>query len=299
MKEAGGFALRSDLTIPSVGVFASGQGGVLSSAMIVAIAMPSAMRSRGVANETAAEASCKAFAEAEEIYRRTDYDQDGVLEYAQTIRGGVPAVVPEPARLPEPDAATTEAFNKLKAQLSSNDFGERENATKQIEKLGPGIVKLLEAEAKNSKDAEVLSRCKTMAANLKASLVKKPALDTMHGLLQNKPDAGDLALVDKTFAMAEGSPSDKPTPKAGYCFKVLTAQGEHAAGGKRNYIVNGNMTLGYALIAYPAQYGKTGKHCFMINNNGTIFQKDLGPETAKIVEAMTEFDPDQSWAAAE
>ena len=112
------------------------------------------------------------------------------------------------------------------------------------------------------------------------------------------PKAGknDLELIDELFANAEGNPG-KAAPKAGYCFKILTKQGANAPGGAKDYIVNGKMTLGYALIAYPAEYGKTGSNCFMIDNTGRIYQKDLGADTPKIVEKMTEFDPDKTWTA--
>ena len=107
--------------------------------------------------------------------------------------------------------------------------------------------------------------------------------------------SGELALIDKTFALAEIGHVDMRS-KAGYVFKVLTAQGPHATGGRRSYIdENGNMTLGYALIAVPANWGETGRDSYMINNNGTIFQRDLGPYTSFIASSLTEFDPDTNW----
>ena len=106
---------------------------------------------------------------------------------------------------------------------------------------------------------------------------------------------GNLDLFDMTFAQAEiGLPN--MAPKAGYCFKVLTAQGPSALGGRRSYIdVKGNMTIGYALLAIPGAYNSTGRDSYIINNNGTIFQCDLGPNTAVIAASMTEFDPDTNW----
>lgn len=150
-------------------------------------------------NEMAAADACKAFAEAEEIYHRTDYDGDGVLEYAQSLK-----------TLGDP-------------------------------KLG---------------------------------------------------------LIAEGLGEAEGNPGEA-TPRAGYCFKVLKAQGAKATGGARSYIVEDNMTLGYALLAYPEVYGSTGRHTFIINNNGTIFQKDLGSDTDAIVKQMVKFDPDTTWEPRE
>jgi hypothetical protein len=121
-----------------------------------------------------------------------------------------------------------------------------------------------------------------------------------NSLCERTAGMGDLALVDHVFAAAEGPPSAKRPPKAGYCFMVLTAQGPHATRGRMSYIdKNGNMTKGYAVIAYPSLYGVTGQKCFMICWQGTIYEKDLGPDTHAIVEKMTEFDPDPSWEASE
>jgi prepilin-type N-terminal cleavage/methylation domain-containing protein len=174
-------------------------------AIIAAIAIPSLLRSRMAANQTAAAAACKAYAEAQEIYRRTDYDGDGVLEYAQRLKGA-------------------------------------------------------------------------------------------NSLLEKVADEGDLALIDKVFANAEGDPGDV-TPKAGYVFTVMTEQGESATGGARNYIANDNMTLGYGLSAAAGAYDGTGRDNFAINNNGTIFQKDFGNKDDAVHTTM--FNPDTTWAAAE
>jgi hypothetical protein len=85
------------------------------------------------------------------------------------------------------------------------------------------------------------------------------------------------------------------TPYHGYYFKMLTKQGPAAAGGAADYVVNGKMIGGFALVAYPAQYRNSGVMTFIVNYTGTVFQKDLGPNTNKIAEAMTSFNPDHSW----
>lgn len=149
-------------------------------------------------NEEYAQGGCKTFAEAEEYYRREDWDHDGILEYA-------------------------------------------------------------------------------------------PSMKTLFT---------DSSLLSASFANAEGDPG-RGLPFSGYCFKVLKRQGPSAIGGARSHVVNGNMTLGYALVAYPAEYGKTGRRTFMINNNGTIYMKDFGNETNTIVWRMTEFDPDSTWVPCE
>ncbi|KFC83997.1 DUF2950 domain-containing protein [Buttiauxella agrestis] len=81
----------------------------------------------------------------------------------------------------------------------------------------------------------------------------------------------------------------------GYHFRILTAQGADAPGGAKNYISDGKMTEGFALIAWPVEYGETGVATFMVNNQGVVYQKDLGEETAEKVQEIKEFNPDKSW----
>ena len=87
------------------------------------------------------------------------------------------------------------------------------------------------------------------------------------------------------------------TPFHGYYFKILAKQGAAAAGGELEYIVNGKMIGGFALVAYPAEYRNSGVMTFIVNHAGTVFQKDLGPNTAQVAERMTAFNPDKTWRA--
>lgn len=84
-------------------------------------------------------------------------------------------------------------------------------------------------------------------------------------------------------------------PYMGYYFHILTRQGSHAIGGRYDYVINGNMIAGFALIAVPAQYGDTGIMTFIVNHQGQVYQKDLGKNTATIAAGIHEFDPDPSW----
>jgi len=86
-----------------------------------------------------------------------------------------------------------------------------------------------------------------------------------------------------------------PRPFHGYLFKILTRQGPSAPGGKHDYIVNGNMILGFALVAWPAEYGSSGVMTFIVNQQGRVYEKDLGEKTPKIVKGMRAYDPDRSW----
>jgi len=153
-------------------------------------------RSRMAANESAAVAAGKTYAEAQGVYRKTDWDEDGVYEFAQTLKGA-------------------------------------------------------------------------------------------------------LNLVDAALASAEGPPG-LAQPKAGYVFKVLKSQGPHAPGGRKSYVdANGKMTMGYALVACPASYDGTGRNTFIVNQTGTVYQKDLGSNTEALFNAMTEYDPGPGWVVAE
>lgn len=93
--------------------------------------------------------------------------------------------------------------------------------------------------------------------------------------------------------LKEGVP--KPTPFHGYVYRVLKAQGANAAGGAYDYVTHDKMIGGFALIAYPAEYGNSGVMTFMVNHDGVVFSKDLGADTAKIAGAITAFDPDDTW----
>ena len=83
----------------------------------------------------------------------------------------------------------------------------------------------------------------------------------------------------------------------GYRFKILKAQGPSARGGARDYVRNGRMNFGFALVAWPARYGDSGVMTFMVNHDGVVYEKDLGQNTSAIAKAMTRFDPDASWKA--
>ena len=85
------------------------------------------------------------------------------------------------------------------------------------------------------------------------------------------------------------------TPYRGYYFKILTKQGPSAEGGKIDYVFQGRMIGGFALVAYPAEYRNSGVMTFIVNHAGIVFEKDLGPGTAKLAERMTSFNPDRTW----
>jgi hypothetical protein len=100
-------------------------------------------------------------------------------------------------------------------------------------------------------------------------------------------------------AVVEGYDENKDSsqPLWGYYFRVLTAQGAAAKGGARSYIVAGEMSGGFALIAFPAEYGRSGIMSFIVNQDGVVYEKDLGEDTLKVAPGLNAYDTDGTWAA--
>jgi len=98
-------------------------------------------------------------------------------------------------------------------------------------------------------------------------------------------------------ARAEGykGGGGKPVPYHGYYYKILTGQGKDAPDGAYDYLVRSKMMGGFAMVAYPAQYGSSGIMTFIVNHDGVVYQKDLGPKTAQIATSLTRFNPDKTW----
>jgi hypothetical protein len=92
--------------------------------------------------------------------------------------------------------------------------------------------------------------------------------------------------------------TEKQEPYQGYFFKILTRQGRNAPGGKYNYIINGHMIAGFALVAWPAEWGNSGVMTFIINQQGKVLEKNLGLKTSAIASSMTTYDPGPGWKPA-
>jgi hypothetical protein len=114
---------------------------------------------------------------------------------------------------------------------------------------------------------------------------------------EGEPDT----LVPKAFADAAAAltGSTKPAPYHGYHFRILKAQGPDATGGAADYVIKGKMIGGFALVAFPEEYGVSGVKTFIVNHDGVVFQKDLGPMTATLARQMTRFNPDKTWKRVE
>ena len=118
---------------------------------------------------------------------------------------------------------------------------------------------------------------------------------------QSSPGKKDGLYWPVDSAKGEGSSpgdpdlKDSKTPHDGYYFKILTAQGASAPAGKYSYVINDRFIGGYAMNAWPADYGKTGVMTFLVNHYGDVYQKDLGPKTATVAAGISEYDPDSGW----
>lgn len=116
------------------------------------------------------------------------------------------------------------------------------------------------------------------------------------GLFWSDPAAEPI--LPARAAMAEGRPSENPVPIAGYAFRLLMAKGPAAQGGQGSYVTEGTGDVfGYAAVAYPVAYGRSGRSTFLMDHTGQIFRADLREETAQELEAIDRFNPDDRWVA--
>jgi hypothetical protein len=112
---------------------------------------------------------------------------------------------------------------------------------------------------------------------------------------------GSISPLGPLFARAEQAgyraraSTSAPEPFHGYYFKLLTRQGKHAPGGRYDYVINGNMIGGFALVAWPAEYRESGVMTFIVNQQGRVYQKDLGTDTVKTANKMKAYDVDETW----
>ena len=112
---------------------------------------------------------------------------------------------------------------------------------------------------------------------------------------QKPSPLGDLVAQAAEEGRTVGADQPQPTGFHGYYFRILTGQGAAAPGGARSYLVKGEMSGGFALVAWPAQYDATGVMTFIVNQDGTVRQKDLGPQTDTLARKMTAYNPDAAW----
>ncbi len=127
---------------------------------------------------------------------------------------------------------------------------------------------------------------------------------TKNGLFWSPDLDGEISPLGPLVAEARGEgygmeakeQESAREPFHGYFFKILTRQGKHAPGGKYDYVINGHMIGGFALVAWPAEYGESGIMTFIVNQQGRVYQRDLGPKTGKLASAMKVYDPEPGWS---
>jgi hypothetical protein len=134
------------------------------------------------------------------------------------------------------------------------------------------------------------------AQRVASSEAKRDGLYWMEGPGEEPSPLGPLLARARSEGYAGTGKSG--SPYHGYYYRILTAQGPDAPGGAYDYVVRGKMIGGFALVAYPADYGSSGVMTFLVNHDGVVFEKDLGPDTAQKVEAMKTFNPDGTWKKA-
>jgi hypothetical protein len=124
---------------------------------------------------------------------------------------------------------------------------------------------------------------------------------THDGLYWPPEDQADISPLDgfAEDANLAARSGEKPESYNGYYYRILTAQGPAAPGGAFSYLINGHMIAGHAMVAWPAAYGGSGVETFICDENGVVYQKDLGPNTAALGASMAQFNPDASWNVVE
>jgi len=135
------------------------------------------------------------------------------------------------------------------------------------------------------------------AQKLRSDPGKKNGLFWRHAPDEAVSPLGELVARARMEGYKKGKSvfKEQPLPFHGYYFRVLTGQGKNAPGGKYNYIINGNMVAGFALVAFPSNWGKSGVMTFIVNQQGKVYQKNLGPGTMKIAQEMKSYNPDETW----
>jgi len=130
-----------------------------------------------------------------------------------------------------------------------------------------------------------------------ARRIRSSAPGRVDGLVGSEFVPGpSIDLLNHAFAEAEGEPGDpRLRPPAGYAYKILMAQGPSAEGGARSYLVEGRLTEGFAVVAWPAQPGETGLSTFIMDHRGAIFEREFGNLTTREVQKLTAFDPGAGW----
>jgi hypothetical protein len=151
------------------------------------------------------------------------------------------------------------------------------------------------AQQRYAQDAHDDSPAGAYAMQLRSDPGKQNGLYWPTSKGQKRSPLGEMVAIAANTERAPAVGGQERIPLHGYYFRILTAQGPSAPGGRKSYIVKGSMPLGFALVAWPAQYNVTGVMTFIVNHDGIVYEKDLGPATVDAVRKITAYDPDSSW----
>jgi hypothetical protein len=184
--------------------------------------------------------------------------------------------------------------------LFDTKAGEEEILNRRIGRNELAVIKVCEAYVDAQQEFALMDTDRDglfeYAQKFRSSPGKKDGLywETKEG--EEPSPLGPFAANARKEGYLKQSTQDRPQPYHGYFYKILKGQGKNAPGGAYDYVVNGNMIGGFALVAYPAKYGNTGIMTFVVNQDGVVYQKNYGKNTARIAEELKLFDPDKTWA---
>jgi hypothetical protein len=190
------------------------------------------------------------------------------------------------------DGQWTFSTDKAKKEILARQIGENELTVIDV------LNQMADAQTEYFGTRHDGSKVKQYAQRFTSSEGKHDGLYWKVAEGESESPLGPLAARASAEGYQKGT-KEAPEPFHGYFYRILKEQGAHAEGGVKNYVVNGSMTKGFAILAYPAEYRKSGVMTFMIGQDGRVYQKDLGPETGNIAKAMTSFDPDETWSIVE
>jgi len=181
--------------------------------------------------------------------------------------------------------------NSAKDEILARRIGDNELTTIDV------LYTMADAQAEYFSEAHDGSNVPQYAQNFISDEGKQNGLYWKPADNQPESPLGPLA----AYASTEGysGKTQKPQPFHGYFYRILTKQGDLAQGGARDYVIDGNMTGGFAILAYPAEYLNSGVMSFLISQDGVVFQKDLGERTSDIADGITAFNPGDGWTPVE
>jgi len=181
---------------------------------------------------------------------------------------------------------------QAKKEMQAREIGDNELTVIEV------LNQMADAQTEYFSTTHDGSKVKQYAQRFTSSDGKHDGLYWKVGEGEVESPLGPLAARASAEGYAKGT-KESPQSFHGYFYRILKGQGTHAEGGAKNYVVNGNMTRGYAILAYPAEYRTSGVMTFIIEKDGRVYQKDAGAETVETAKAITLFDPDETWSLVE